>query len=99
MNNGLVTNVGIRQDAEDKSSRCRTSEGRGGAEVVTVPERCIGCRECVEGCPERALWFDGRIINRDRGQCSLCLNCVEICPSQAHEASDSADLEPGKEPG
>ena len=49
-------------------------------------ERCIGCRECVDGCPEQALSWKGDAISRDDALCSLCLNCVEICPSLAHEA-------------
>ena len=35
---------------------CHNPEGIGcEIEVVTVQERCIGCRECVDGCPEQAL--------------------------------------------
>ena len=66
---------------------CHNPEGIGcEIEVVTVQERCIGCRECVDGCPEQALRWDGTVIIRDEQRCSLCLNCVEICPSLAHEA-------------
>lgn len=55
-------------------------------EVVTVQERCIGCQECVDGCPEEALRWDSDAIIRNDQRCSLCLNCVEICPTLAHEA-------------
>jgi len=66
---------------------CRNPAGiDGGVEIVTVQERCIGCRECVEGCPEKALSWNGGTIERTISACSLCLNCVEICPSLAHEA-------------
>ena len=66
---------------------CHNPEGIGcEIEVVTVQERCIGCQECVDGCPEEALGWDGGAIIRDEQSCSLCLNCVEICPSLAHEA-------------
>ena len=66
---------------------CHNPEGlEGSLEVVTVQERCIGCRECVDGCPEQALSWEGETIRRDESLCSLCLNCVEICPSLAHEA-------------
>lgn len=66
---------------------CHNPEGLGsGLEVVTVQERCIGCQECVEGCPEQALCWEGDSISRNVDACSLCLNCVEICPSLAHEA-------------
>ena len=66
---------------------CHNPEGmHDGLEVVTVPDKCIGCRECVQGCPEEALSWQSGTIRRDAGRCSLCLNCVEICPSLAHEA-------------
>jgi pyruvate formate lyase activating enzyme len=66
---------------------CHNPEGLDGSiEVVTMPERCIGCRECVEGCPEGALYWNEKTIERDVSACSRCLNCVEICPSLAHEA-------------
>ena len=66
---------------------CHNPEGLGSSlEVVTVQERCIGCQECVDGCPEQALSWNGDTIRRDDLLCSLCLNCVEICPSLAHEA-------------
>ena len=66
---------------------CHNPEGLGcGLEVVTVQERCIGCLECVHGCPEQALSFADGLITRVDERCSLCLNCVEICPSLAHEA-------------
>jgi len=65
---------------------CHNPEGIDPAiEIATVQERCIGCRECVEGCPETALAWSGKTIERDLSACSLCLNCVEICPSLAHE--------------
>lgn len=66
---------------------CHNPEGIGSSmQVVTVQERCIGCRECVEGCPEQALSFKDRVIERNASRCTLCLNCVEVCPSLAHEA-------------
>ena len=66
---------------------CHNPEGiRSGLEVVTIQDRCIGCRECIDGCPEAALSMDSAGIVRDAARCSLHLNCVEICPSLAHEA-------------
>lgn len=66
---------------------CHNPEGIAtGIEIVTIQERCIGCRECLEGCPEKALSWKDEGIERDVSRCSLCLNCVEICPSLAHEA-------------
>ncbi len=66
---------------------CHNPEGiHDDLEIVTVQDKCIGCRECLEGCPESALSWQSETIERDIDRCSLSLNCVEICPSLAQEA-------------
>lgn len=55
-------------------------------EVVSLADRCIGCRECIHGCPESALTLDRQGLHRRQESCTTCLNCVEICPALAHEA-------------
>jgi pyruvate formate lyase activating enzyme len=56
-------------------------------QVVFVPDKCIGCRECLQECPESALTLGTEGIIRNQGKCSVCLACVEICPSLAQEAT------------
>ena len=48
--------------------------------------RCIGCKTCVEACPNGCLTLleDGMHIDRDR--CQACGTCAEACPSGAMEA-------------
>jgi pyruvate formate lyase activating enzyme len=48
--------------------------------------RCIGCKTCVESCPNGCLTLldDGMHIDRDR--CQACGTCAEACPSGAMEA-------------
>lgn len=41
---------------------------------------CIGCRTCVDKCPEQALSDPGY---RNADKCVLCFTCVEECPSTA----------------
>lgn len=66
---------------------CHNPEGIGSrVEVVSISERCIGCRECLHGCPRQALTIDRDGIHRQNERCSQCLECVEICPALAHEA-------------
>lgn len=55
-------------------------------QVVFVPAKCIGCRECLQICPESALRLTGTGIVRTTQSCTCCLSCVEICPSLAQEA-------------
>ena len=58
--------------------------------LVIAPDSCIGCGECIHGCPRQALRFSRRILVRDRSRCNFCLNCLEICPSQGHRLGASS---------
>lgn len=53
-------------------------------EIAFYPERCIGCGECRELCPEAALTV-GKIAAIDRSRCTLCGRCVAGCPTRALE--------------
>jgi len=65
---------------------CHNPEGiSSGSEVVFIPDKCIGCRECLAGCPQQALSLASLGIVRDHERCSNCFECVEICPSLAQE--------------
>jgi pyruvate formate lyase activating enzyme len=50
-----------------------------------IAVRCIGCKTCVETCPNGCLTMttDGLVI--DREHCEACGKCVEACPSGARE--------------
>jgi len=54
-------------------------------QVHWVANRCIGCKTCLEVCPQEALTFgqDGNRI--DRGLCTGCGVCAEECPAGALE--------------
>ena len=45
--------------------------------------KCIGCKSCIEACPEGSLTFtdDGIEINREK--CIASAECVDVCPSAA----------------
>lgn len=55
------------------------------SQLVYRNSKCIGCRDCVDLCPEGALSFGdkGVIINKDL--CTLCGLCAEKCPANALE--------------
>jgi uncharacterized protein (DUF362 family)/Pyruvate/2-oxoacid:ferredoxin oxidoreductase delta subunit len=51
-----------------------------------IKTRCIFCRNCIEICPAKALWFyPGKKILVNKSRCIRCFCCHEICPNNAIE--------------
>ena len=48
-------------------------------ELQVFPDRCIGCRACVDACPEAAHEFvdEARVFHRDR--CTGRGKCADVC--------------------
>lgn len=63
---------------------CHNPESfRAAPEIWVYPERCIGCGQCMQVCPEGALSFDEKrqpVLNRDL--CTGCGLCTAVCPSK-----------------
>ncbi|MBM3747843.1 MAG: glycyl-radical enzyme activating protein [Acidobacteria bacterium] len=55
-------------------------------QLAFTPEKCIGCGECVQACPETALARNqaGRAV-LDRARCNACGACAPACDTQALE--------------
>lgn len=53
-------------------------------EIAFFPDRCIGCGECRDLCPEAALEVD-KIVRINRSRCSGCGLCAGSCPTKALE--------------
>jgi len=49
---------------------------------VVDGELCIGCGECVEICPGKALVMEGELPRVDIGKCIKCFCCQELCPQK-----------------
>ena len=48
--------------------------------------RCIGCKTCVETCPDGCLTMTADGLVMDRENCQACGECSDACPSGALEA-------------
>lgn len=65
---------------------CHNPEGlKPKIELINNLDKCIGCRECMDGCESSALSFQDRKPVRDLSRCNLCYCCLEICPAMVFE--------------
>jgi len=65
---------------------CHNPEGMAAAtQRIYHKERCIGCGECIQICPRKALRQSAEGIIADLPKCDLCQACADHCPSEAVE--------------
>ncbi|MBW2519813.1 MAG: 4Fe-4S binding protein [Deltaproteobacteria bacterium] len=52
---------------------------------VTINDKCIGCRKCVDAfeCPALKMDSDGIVAAVDQDRCVGCGNCIAVCPVKA----------------
>jgi len=53
------------------------------AKPVVIAEKCIGCRNCKNICPNHAIEMVENIPKFDYNKCIRCYCCHEICPEKA----------------
>jgi len=54
--------------------------------VIISEELCIGCGACVELCPKKILYIDGKSSKckvTDEAKCDRLRGCEKICPVNA----------------
>jgi len=49
--------------------------------------KCIGCKSCIEACPEDACTLSSEGIVTDLSLCTGCGACADVCPTRATEMS------------
>jgi pyruvate formate lyase activating enzyme len=65
---------------------CHNPEGmRSVPDLMWYDVRCIGARECLRACAQRALTLSPDGMHIDRARCTLCGECVTACPAGAFE--------------
>ena len=55
-------------------------------QIQWFAERCLGCRTCVDTCPNGCLEMTDAGLNIDRDRCDGCGACGLACPAGALEA-------------
>ena len=65
---------------------CHNPEGQEfPPQIAFNDSRCIGCKGCVDACPQGAINFTSDGSRTDRGKCQNCGKCAEVCPTGARE--------------
>jgi pyruvate formate lyase activating enzyme len=54
-------------------------------EIVILEARCRLCGECLQVCPNDAIFAENGGFRYDVEACALCGTCVEACPSGARQ--------------
>lgn len=59
-------------------------------QIVINVEKCDGCEECVNICPNGVLVLvDGKSAAEKPEECAGCLSCVEACPNSLIEINET----------
>ena len=75
---GALKNIGMG---------CATREGKLAQHCDIAPvvhlEQCVGCGECVEVCPAKAIHIEDKKSIVDGKRCIGCATCLAVCPTMA----------------
>ncbi len=69
-----------------KCQWCHNPESQSyGQELFYWPERCIGCGQCLECCPNGAIRLAAGKLEFLRAQCQVCAACCQVCHAGARD--------------
>jgi NAD-dependent dihydropyrimidine dehydrogenase PreA subunit len=53
-------------------------------EIIVDPEKCNGCGECLDICPEEVYELqEEKAVPVNAEDCEGCESCVEVCDEEA----------------
>ncbi len=58
-------------------------------EILVHAERCTSCGQCMEKCPQGAIFLEEGKYRIDRSLCTSCGRCVEVCAANVYEKTGS----------
>ncbi len=47
------------------------------------PSQCVGCGDCVRGCPKNAITLENGIYTIQKDKCVGCRRCFQTCTYDA----------------
>ncbi len=54
-------------------------------QIAWYESKCVGCRNCIEVCPNEAIKENESGLVSERDLCEACAKCVKECPKEARE--------------
>lgn len=82
-------------DAHIKRKKCKALVCRTMVNYYISGEKCSGCTECMEQCPEKAIQGEkGMIHVIDQEQCTKCGICFEVCSTVCGAVIKAGDIKP-----
>lgn len=75
-----------QKDFEDHISKkaCRAGVCKKFMTYHILPDKCIGCGDCIDACEDEAILGRKKFIHViDQGECTQCGQCVDACEEEA----------------
>ncbi len=51
--------------------------------IIVQADKCTGCGDCVQVCPEGAIRLAAKVATIDEERCTGCQACLTACPNGA----------------
>lgn len=52
-------------------------------QIMYDMSQCVGCKDCIEACPNHAISYENGKVKTDRKLCTGCGSCISLCMTEA----------------